>query len=118
MYVCATAMRAKRASVDSQHISAVMGFFLLIFFSVRLLLVLIGHSVFSSPPQRLNFKSHLQNIEKVYQCMLLSCLQITEGAETFTLTLKDPQGGPVIGTNSTCSIVIVANDFPIAFDSK
>ena len=50
--------------------------------------------------------------------MLLSCLQITEGAETFTLTLKDPQGGAVIGTNSTCSIVIVANDFPIAFDSK
>lgn len=44
--------------------------------------------------------------------------QITEAAETFTLTLKDPEGGAVLGSNSTCTVVIVANDYPLYFDSE
>lgn len=54
----------------------------------------------------------------LYLCNVLNCFsfqQFTESAESFTLTLSNPSGGAVLGTESTCTIVIVENDYPIYF---
>ena len=50
--------------------------------------------------------------------LVMLFLQITEMPESFSLTLSDPQGGAVIGPEAVCTVIIVANDFPIRFQCR